>query len=45
MKVIVDIPDEKYKVIKSESYYTFPKEMKDWGLETAHNSQKDPKGV
>lgn len=44
MKVIVDIPDEKYKVIKSETYYTFPKEMKEWGLEAIRNGTQLPKG-
>lgn len=33
MQLIVDIPDEKYNVIKSELYNTFPAEMKEWGLE------------
>ena len=33
MKVVIDISDEKYSVIKSELYNTFPAELKEWGLE------------
>lgn len=44
MKIVIDIPDEKYEVIKSVSYYTFPKEMKEWGLEAIRNGTPLPKG-
>lgn len=43
MKLVIDIPDEKYEVIKSVSYYTFPKEMKEWGLEVIRNGTPLPK--
>ena len=36
MKIIIDIPKEKYEVIKMR-YYTFPAEMKEWGLEAIRN--------
>lgn len=36
MQIVIDIPKEKYKTI-CEMYGTFPKEMKDWGLEAIKN--------
>lgn len=33
MQVVIDIPDEKYNVINSVLYNTFPAEMKEWGLD------------
>lgn len=37
MRLIIDIPEEKYDAIKSELYRTFPAEMKEWGLEAIRN--------
>ena len=34
MKLVIDIPEEKYNAIKSK-YNTFPAEMKEWGLEAS----------
>lgn len=36
MKLVIDIPEEKYNAIKSK-YNTFPAEMKEWGLEAIKN--------
>lgn len=44
MQIMIEIPDEEYEVIKSETYYTFPKEMKEWGLEAIRNGTPLPKG-
>ena len=37
MQIVIDIPKEKYDVIKSSLYNTFPVEMKEWGLEAIRN--------
>lgn len=37
MQIVIDICDEKYDVIKSDLYNTFPAEMKAWGLEAIRN--------
>ena len=37
MELIIDIPEEKYNMIKSELYNTFPAEMKELGLEAIRN--------
>ena len=44
MQIMIDIPDEKYSVIKSDLYNTFPAEMKEWGLEAIRNGVPLPKG-
>ena len=44
MQIMIDIPDEKYSVIKSGLYNTFPAEMKEWGLEAIRNGVLLPKG-
>lgn len=36
MKLIIDIPEEKYTAIKN-NLGTFPKEFKDWGLQAIHD--------
>lgn len=37
MLIVIDIDKEKYDVIKSDLYSTFPAEMKEWGLEAIRN--------
>lgn len=37
MKIIIDIPEERYNTIKSDLYNTFFAEMKEWGLEAIRN--------
>ncbi len=37
MQIVIDIPEEKYDVIKSDLYNTFSTEMKEWGLEAIRN--------
>lgn len=37
MQIVIDIPKEKYDVIKSSLYNTFPAEMKEWGLGAIRN--------
>ena len=44
MRIVIDIPKEKYDVIKSDLYSTFPAEMKEWGLEAIRNGTPLPKG-
>ena len=44
MQIVIDIPDEKYNVINSVLYNTFPAEMKEWGLEAIRNGVPLPKG-
>lgn len=41
MKLIIDIPEEVYKII-CDKYDTFPKEMKEWGLEAIKNCTPIP---
>lgn len=36
IKVLIDIPEEVYKAI-CDKYGTFPREMKEWGLEAIKN--------
>ena len=43
MQIVIDIPEEKYNVIKI-NYNTFPAEMKKWGLEAIRNGTPLPKG-
>lgn len=45
MKLIIDIPEEKYDVIKSDLYNTFPAEMKEWGLEAIRKGTSLPDGA
>ena len=44
MQVVISIPKEKYDVIKSDLYNTFPNEMKEWGLEAIRTGTPLPKG-
>ena len=44
MQIVIDIDEEKYDVIKSDLYNTFPAEMKEWGLEAIRNGTPLPKG-
>lgn len=44
MQIVIDIPEEKYDVIQSDLYNTFPAEMKEWGLEAIRNGTPLPKG-
>ena len=44
MKLIIDIPEEAYKTI-CDKYATFPKEMKEWGLEAIKNGKPIPNNV
>ena len=44
MQIVIDICDEKYDVIKSDLYNTFPAEMKSFGLEAIRNGTPLPKG-
>ena len=41
MKIVIRIPKEKYKAI-TDMYETFPKEMKEWGLEAIKNGTPLP---
>ena len=41
MKVLIDIDEETYKTI-CDKYATFPKEMKEWGLEAIKNGTPIP---
>ena len=41
MKVLIDISEEVYKTI-CDKYDTFPKEMKEWGLEAIKNGTLIP---
>jgi hypothetical protein len=43
MQIVIDIPKEQYNMIKSDSYNTFPAEMKKWGLEAIRNGVPLPK--
>lgn len=40
IKVIIKIDESKFEALKSELYNTFPKEMKEWGLEVIRNGTK-----
>ena len=40
IKVVIDIDEETYNVIKSEAYNTFPAEWKKWGLEAIRKGTK-----
>lgn len=44
IELVIKIPEEKYKAI-TEMYETFPKDMKDWGLEAIKNGTPLPKNV
>ena len=44
MQIVINVPDEKYNVIKSKLYNTFSAEMKEWGLEAIKNGTPLPKG-
>ena len=44
IELVINISEEKYDVIKSDSYNTFPAEMKEWGLEAIRNGVPLPKG-
>ena len=37
MKIIIDLAEDAYNVINSDAYYTFPSEMKEWGIEAIRN--------
>ncbi len=37
IKVVIKIDESKFEALKSELYNTFPKEMKEWGLEVIRN--------
>jgi hypothetical protein len=41
MKLIIDIPEEHYRTI-CDKYGTFPREMKEWGLESIKNGTPIP---
>lgn len=41
MLIVIDIPKEKYDVIKSDLYNTFSAEMKEWGLEAIRKARKN----
>ena len=41
MKLIIDISEEVYKII-CDKYVTFPREMKEWGLEAIKNGTPIP---
>lgn len=41
MELVIKIPREKYKAI-TEMYETFPKDMKEWGLEAIKNGTPLP---
>lgn len=43
IELVIKIPREKYKAI-TEMYETFPKDMKEWGLEAIKNGTPLPKG-
>lgn len=40
IKVIIKIDESKFEALKSELYNTFPKEMKEWGLEVIRNGTR-----
>ena len=44
IELVIKIDEEKYDVIKSDLYNTFPAEMKEWGLEALKNGTPLPKG-
>ena len=44
MKIIIDVPEEQYNIIKSDLYNTFSAEMKIWGLGAIRNGTPLPKG-
>lgn len=44
MRIVIDISEEKYDVIKSDLYNTFSAEMKEWGLEAIRKGTPLPKG-
>lgn len=44
MHIVIKIPKEKYDVIKSDLYNTFPADMREWGLEAIRNGTPLPKG-
>ena len=44
IELVIKIPEEKYDVIKSDLYNTFPAEMKERGLEAIKNGKPLPKG-
>jgi len=44
IELVIKIPEEKYDVIKSDLYNTFPAEIKEWGLEVIKNGTPLPKG-
>lgn len=37
MILVIDIPEEQYNILKSKLYYTFPNDMKKWGLKAIRN--------
>lgn len=43
MQIVIEIPEDKYKAIV-EKYDTFPREMKEWGLDAIKNGTPLPKG-
>ena len=44
IELVIKIPEEKYDVIKSDLYNTFPADMRAWGLEAIRNGTPLPKG-
>jgi len=44
IELVIKISKEKYDVLKSDLYNTFPAEMKEWGLEAIRNGTPLPKG-
>ena len=45
IELVVKMSEEKYDVIKSDLYNTFPAEMKEWGLEAIRNGTPLPKHI
>lgn len=44
IELVIKIPEEQYKTIKSDLYNTFTAQMKIWGLEAIRNGTPLPKG-
>lgn len=44
IELVINIDEDKYDVIKSDLYNTFPAEIKEWGLEAIRYGTPLPKG-